>query len=433
MRVCATERDQRVILLLVLLAQFMPPLVLFSVGPLAPLLREALGLSREQIGYVSALFSTSAALTAIPSGWWADRWGVRLPLVGVQVMSGLALTATAVLQTYQALCLMAALAGFAHGAVMVLTAKAIVAWFPRERRATAMGAKLLMVSGAGGVAGVSMPTLALWGGWHWPFLLVGGLMLVSALVDLLLYRDRPQEASAVRSLPDHPQGPRGGLPWHVWVLAAAGFFFGGAQFSFTTYLPSFLLEHSHIPLVLAAGLLAQAQLGAMVSRVPSGWVSDRWFPGNRPILLRGMGVLALGVVLALLWVPPGASLGWLSVLVVLYGASGLSWGGVYLTLGAELVDPGAVGLVSGLLSASMHVGNLVTAPLFGYVVDVTGSYTYAWGLLGLWWLLGLGTLAPVRAISMPHGLLSRPRSEPPTVDGRASHSRTTIPSPGGMR
>jgi MFS family permease len=60
------------------------------------LLRDALGLSREQIGYVSALFSTSAALMAILSGRWADRWGVRALLIGVQVVGGLALTATTI-------------------------------------------------------------------------------------------------------------------------------------------------------------------------------------------------------------------------------------------------------------------------------------------------------------------------------------------------
>lgn len=95
----------------------------------------------------------------------------------------------------------------------------------------------------------------------------------------------------------------------------------------------------------------------------------------------------------LLWLPPGTSLLALSVLVILYGASGLSWGVVYLTLAAELVDQNAVGLVAGLMTTSMHVGNLVTAPVFGYVVDTTGSYAYAWGLLSLWRLLGLGMLA----------------------------------------
>lgn len=256
MRTLPLEHTPRAILPLVLLAQFVPPLVLFSIGPLAPVLREALGLSREQIGYLSALFSTNAALVAIPSGWWADRWGVRTLLVGIQVVGGVVLTAIAVLPTAPVLYLALSLAGLVYGAVMVLTAKAIVAWFPRERRATAMGAKLLMLSCAGSVAGVSMPALALWGGWQQPFLLMGGLMLTSALGDALLYREHPQEEHSVGSRRTSFLPLVRRLPRPVWPLAMLGFFFGGAQFSFATYLPSFLLEHSQMPLVLAVGLLA---------------------------------------------------------------------------------------------------------------------------------------------------------------------------------
>ena len=44
---------------------------------------------------------------------------------------------------------------------MVLTTKALADWFPRERRATVMGAKFMAQSGAGSVAGLVLPSLAL--------------------------------------------------------------------------------------------------------------------------------------------------------------------------------------------------------------------------------------------------------------------------------
>jgi MFS family permease len=57
------------------------------------------------------------------------------------------------------------LAGVGHGTVMVLTNKALYDWFPRERLATAMGAKFVAMACSGIVAGTAMPTLALWVGW----------------------------------------------------------------------------------------------------------------------------------------------------------------------------------------------------------------------------------------------------------------------------
>src|SRR5689334_11450585 len=100
-----------VILAVVILAQFLPPLVLFSLGTLAPLLRDALALSHGQIGFLAALFSVSAALCAIPSGWGADKLGIRGPLSAVQAVGGLALAATIWLRTYHELCLVMFLAG----------------------------------------------------------------------------------------------------------------------------------------------------------------------------------------------------------------------------------------------------------------------------------------------------------------------------------
>ena len=56
------------------LAQFVILLAVYSVGALAPLLREALHLSREQIGSLTALFFLGAIPASIPAGWpigWA--------------------------------------------------------------------------------------------------------------------------------------------------------------------------------------------------------------------------------------------------------------------------------------------------------------------------------------------------------------------------
>src|SRR5215510_11949735 len=197
----SARRDHRVILALVILAQFVPPLVLFSIGALGPLLRESLSLSHRQIGSLAALFSISAALFAIPSGWGADKLGIRGLLSAVQAVGGLALVATAWLHTYHELCLIMFLAGMTFTTVLVITSKAIAEWFPQAHRAAAMGAKSSALACAGIVAGAVIPPLALGIGWRQVFALMGGLMLASACCDLLLYRDRPQEKSPAAPLP----------------------------------------------------------------------------------------------------------------------------------------------------------------------------------------------------------------------------------------
>jgi hypothetical protein len=68
-----------VILALVLCAQVVVPLALFSIAPLASLLRDLLQLSREQIGALTACFSACVALIGIGVGCQEithmDSWG----------------------------------------------------------------------------------------------------------------------------------------------------------------------------------------------------------------------------------------------------------------------------------------------------------------------------------------------------------------------
>jgi MFS family permease len=99
-------------------------------------------------------------LGVTPADWMADRVGVRWLLIAGQVMSGLALGALLLWPTYGVLLLAMLLVGVAHGATMVLTTKALVDWFPRERRATVMGAKFVVQSGAGSAAGSSQMNLS---------------------------------------------------------------------------------------------------------------------------------------------------------------------------------------------------------------------------------------------------------------------------------
>jgi nitrate/nitrite transporter NarK len=232
-----------VILALVLLAQFLSPLVAFSLGALAPLLCDALVLTREQVGSFTALLYARTALACLP---------------------------------------------------------------------------------------------ALWAGWPQVFTGLGGSLLASALGALLLYREPP---SALRQT--YPLAARGSLRavWgnrQLWRLVGMGCLYEGVQDTFTTYLALFLQEHWGLSLPLAGSLLAQAQPAAAASRVPYGWVSDRWIHGRRQPLLRGLGAVTVGALLALLVLPHGTAYPFLPLIVMLFGLSGLSWGGTYITLASEL-------------------------------------------------------------------------------------------------
>ena len=396
MRPSTPEHYRRIILTLAFLAVFIGSIPAFSVGTLAPLLRAALHLTREQLGWLTALFYAGTALVCIPAGWVADRFGVRFPLVAVQVAGGVSLLAIPFLHTYSALLLVMFLVGVAYGTVTVITAKAVSEWFPRTLRATALGVRLCALPVAGSLAGMVVPGLALWGGWRQAFAVFGGLMLASACSHLLLYRDCPQTAPPPASLPPAPSRRSVFRDRNIWLLAAAGFLFGGVRYSSTAYLALFLHEGWGVPLTQAASLLAHAHLASAPGYILYGLVSDRWLNGARKGLFCGLGAVAAAALLALLLLPQHTSAFILSALIIVYGLSGLSWGSLYQTLSVEVAGQGAAGVGIGITVSLMYAGTTATAPLFGYVADMTGSYTLAWGLLILWLGLGIGCLALVQ-------------------------------------
>ena len=96
----------------------------------------ALQLSREQFGYVSAVCACGAVCACLPSGWLADRVGVRWLLIAGQGLSGIALGTLLRRPTYGVLLLGMLLLGLACGTTMVLTTKALAVvggcWWPRQ-------------------------------------------------------------------------------------------------------------------------------------------------------------------------------------------------------------------------------------------------------------------------------------------------------------
>ena len=59
----------------------------------------------------------------------------------------------------------------------------------------------------------------------------------------------------------------------------------------------------------------------------------------------------------------------------------IGWGGVFGTAAGEIGGPTGAGRVAGFTAAGVNVGIIFGPPLFGYAVDVSGSYGPSWLLL----------------------------------------------------
>jgi MFS transporter, ACS family, aldohexuronate transporter len=97
----------------------------------------------------------------------------------------------------------------------------------------------------------------------------------------------------------------------------------------------------------------------------------------------------------------------LPALAVALGVAAFGWVGLYFALVAAIGGARSAGLLTGLAVIFLWGGILVGAPLFGFLLDLTDSYEFAW--------LALAASAAVVACILPRlGPLVRrdPMAEP---------------------
>lgn len=368
-----------IILGLVLLVQILSPMGYYGLSALAPFITDDWGISRQQLGLLMSAFSTGTVLLAFPAGMVTDRIGVRTILLAGQAAVGIFITLAPWLVEYLWALGAMFLAGLGYGLVNPAGSKAVYSWFPPRRRAAALGLKQISLPLCGVVSGLILPPVAVALGWRVAWMSIGLAGLSAALLTGLIYRDPPLSSAPAPSDPALPASGLGLLrQGNILRLIFSGFLFTGIQISWHSYLALYLRERLGMTAVLAGAYIALMQGSAIPGRLLLGIISDTLFGGERRgvLLIVGAASAALSLWFALL--PADSSVWMVTLIVGLFGVTGLSWHGVHLAWITEMASPQTAGAASGLWICSAHLGIVILVPLFGWLVDVTGSYTTGW-------------------------------------------------------
>ncbi len=336
---------------------------------LAPVLRDAYGLSLVDVGVVLDSVWVGTMLTLLPWGLLADRIGERLVLAGGLAACGGALVAAGFAGSFWVLFVLLALAGAAGASVNSASGRAVMYWFPAEERGFALGVRQTAIPLGGLVAAIALPPLA-----------VG--------VSLRVLRERDGEpGEEARGL-----GPtlRDG---RLWILCAGSTLYLVAQIAITSFVVLFLHDERGFSPGEAAAVLAGVQVLAAALRIAAGRWSD--VVGSRLIPLRLVGLasfLTLAATAALL----GASLTVLVPAFVLAGGFAMAWNGLSFTAAAELAGQQRSGAAIGMQQTSLAAAGAVVPPVFAALVVAT-SWRAGFALAALFPLLGAQLLRQLRA------------------------------------
>lgn len=378
----APPRSKYLTLFVVTLAHACSAFAGLSVAPLSPFLLDSLRMSRSQVGWLLPALYLGGVVMSLPAGWLVDRLGVRMALVLGLALTGVMIGAGAMSPNLPALLVCLCVGGFGWSVLNPGSGKAIVEAFSPQQRGMAMGIKQTGLTLGGVGASLILPPIAVAVGWRDALLVAGAASLGCAVIVAIGLR--APGTPTTRAAANRPR-PSDLLPFlrrpGLVVLFASGFLLSVLQAAVLSYMVLYAKESLDYSAVAAAGLLAIAQAGGTVSRLLWGFVSDWFFGGRRRpgLVINALVGAASYLALALSAVPAALA----PVLAAVAGAAAFGYMGLYLALVAEVGGVRYAGLLTGVAVTFAWSGVLVGPPVFGLVLEASGTYQLPWLLLAV--------------------------------------------------
>ena len=352
-----------------------------TVGTLAPLIQPELRLTSAQIGLLSSAVTIGSLLIQIPAGFLSDRFGAKWVMASGLLLMAVSAMAISSMSSYLGIFLLLIWMGIGIGCNQTPASKAIVMWFSLKGRATAMGIKQTGVTMGGVLASFFLPMIALqFQGWRSGFRAAGWAAFVSTALLLLTYKKPPEEPK--ESLQSTIQWRDSFLKLlserDFLMIGAAGILLMLVQFAFSAHFVLYATSVLHFPVKKSGVLLGLAFLTGAIGRVGWSVVSDYFFSTRRKIVITLIGLFGALVMAGFLLLGEAPSARAVCLLALLFGLTGLSWNGVYLTSVGEFPGKALAGLATGIIFVIVNVGAIAGPPLFGHLVDLTGGYHASW-------------------------------------------------------
>jgi CP family cyanate transporter-like MFS transporter len=338
---------------------FMLHLLLFCTAPMVNVIMEEMDLSHAEFGFVFSAAMISLVIFRIPWGLVGDRIGylnafrVALPLAaGFAVMRAFS-------TGYTVLLLSQVLLGMSLAMVLPCLPLMVREWMP-TKPGLSTG---IYVSGfaAGNATALALtPQLLKIMDWRQVLLAYSGLAVLMCLLWLAFARSTARGDSGLR----FDSFTRLLKDKYVWVLLLFMLASMGSYDTLATWLPK-VLEMKDLNGALASLL----PLGFFLAGPVVGMVSDR--VSNSSTIIAISGVVAAVSIVGINYAPFPV------VLLCIFMAGFSTIGVLTISLAVPTRDQrlsATAGSVVGLTSALGNIGPLAMPVLFGFLIDVTGTF-----------------------------------------------------------
>lgn len=368
-------------------------------------------LSRAATSLIPSIYMLLSGIFGFFSGWALDKYGPRLVLFLMGLVTGASLLLTARASSlWQLFVSYGLLQAIGTGGVFVVPASIISRWF-YQKRGLALGIATTS-SGLGTVITVPFATyLIARYDWRVAYLILGLIVLVVVIPLSKLLRKDPQatgylsnnvkvspiEHGMYQEQKNKLEVPRTSSPALLkvsktrsfWCFMFIHIFYAFCMLLILTHLVPYITD-MHFSAVDAAAVVTVLGGVSIIGRVLMGIVSDRV---GRKLSLIICTLLEAGSLVFLIW---ASNLWTLYLFGIVFG---FAYGGFVSSMGALVgysFELGKIGAIFGMLEIGFGIGAAAGPIVGGVIYDTSGSYFAAFIIGAVAMLLAALLVPPIR-------------------------------------
>ncbi len=363
----------------------------FAYTMILPEMSNKLGFSNTQMGAIATANFIGYLFFSVVGGALAAKYAPRAVIGLSMLTTGVSMLLTGLVTNFYAVLALRAITGLGSGGSYVPTLGLVSAWFGKSRRGMAAG----FILGGGGLgmllSGVGVPAIiSAFGhqGWRYSWFILGLGVILLGLVGFLVNRDHPSEK---RLIPIGDAGQAGHVPAPggtvslkavynnptLWHLGLIYMLWGFSYIIFMTFFTAYLVKENHLQPSAAGSLFALNGILAIFSSFIWGTVSDKI--GRK---LAMTIVYFLQAIAFMIYAFSSSYSGFLTV-AILYGLTSFSIPSIVAAACGDYAAPGLAPAALGFVNIFFGIGQIIGPSLGGYLTDLTGTYSVAFGLAGI--------------------------------------------------